>query len=1250
MKLKLTVALLLAAVSAGAMEMSVRVPLGAPSTLAGETGVSPWAPGLTLAGGPGEVMLPVRRLFVPVPPNSSPSVSSRPLDTVRMPIPGDGWARAPVLVGSGLDCVALPAPPRASSRRRAELVGVTRLMGVPVAVVDVCPVSSESMASWASQVQITVSADGGRPASFEPPSALRGVLAGDGPVWGSESLQWPESPFWGRPWARLAIPATGGYRVTADQLESAGCDVSGVPVETLRMLTGPGVMFGSAPSVLHTPEEVAIEVEDLDGNGLFDGSDGVRFLGRGIERWIPQGDTLRWMQHRYSTHNVYWLTWGGETGRRVSGQDASPDGSPAYGLSVPSWFFREEELQYQADYETRTGWVWDVLEDGGEFQTTLELPRSGSWDLAVRVLSLGTGTSSVRVSVDGQQVAQETWSSRQTRWIVVPDQPLQQSSQLEVGFSVEGGVEPYLAVDLVKVRTTFSGGAADRPLFPGLQAGGRYTFSMDGIPSDSRVYDVTDFLEPVSLEGCQPEGGGLSFSWTVSDSTRLLALEDGDWRSPDSIAAASPGRILATLEGADRLFVAPPSLFDGVWGLLEVSEEAGLLPAAVTTREVYDEFNAGIVDPGAIRSAVRWGQEELSPGVEGLVLVGNGHWDVRMNTVSVPSLVPPYTIPGSAASGDGVCSDDFYVMTHDGDILPEMPVGRIPAEDATDLASITAKSLAYAEGGTAGDWVNRMIFLADDEWGNNYYQSETVHTIDCEKLAEEHAPRWADREKVYLIEYPWPSGGGHPEKEDAREDLIEEYSRGSAFMAFIGHGSPNQITNEKVLRGSDVPSLSNGPRLPLTYWGTCNVGQFDIPGSTCIGGRLVASPSGGAVASVAATRGTFSAPNYTLGAALIDSLYGSDAGRSMGETTWLAKIGNASYTGSVRYYAYLGHPDLRLMLPDTHPTLSLAIPELRSGQANAIQGAGFDQQGLASVEVRESSVDTIYTTLGGNVINWRKPGGPAYRGTVALDGGGFDLEAFVPLQSRTGSLARAAATYLGAPATSVAALDPQTLLAGDPPEDYSGPDIQMWARGYRGVEEPRVSGEVTVEAELSDSSGICFLGGDGQSITLFLDGQGIDVSDEFSYHQGSSVSGSLAAGLEQLSAGWHTVILRCYDGVGNMSMDTLRLESLQGEDLAIQQALVYPNPGSGSRCFSFRVTADAFVRITIYTVSGRRIRTLSSDCSQGYNQIMWDGLDAEGDSPATGSYVYRMEAVATGGSVFDTEAEEIGVLAVVEGG
>ena len=1236
--------------NAGAMEITVDVPLGAPGSIVGETGVSPWAPGLSLAGEPGEIMYPVRRLFIPVPPGSAPTVSARPLGLLPMPAPEGGWARMPRLEGYGLESTPVEAPLAESSRRRAELLGVTHLMGVPVAVVDVCPMAADAPSSWAENVSVTLSFGTPARTSSPVPAPLRRVLHGDGAAWRSPGLQWPDSPFWGSPWARIAVPATGGYQLTAAQLEQAGCDVSGAPVETLRMLTGPGVMFGTDPSVLHTPSEVPIVVEDRDGDGQFDGSDRVRFLARGIQRWMPQGDSLRWMQHRYATHNVYWLSWGGEEGSRVSGGDAAPDGSAQYGEEVPSWTVAEQELQRMADDERRTGWVWEILNDGESFQTTLQLDRAGTWDLDLRILVDGGGVHSLRVSLNGEQVASQSWSVSGSHWLRIPNQPLGSSNQIDISYSVEGGDDPQLALDLLKVRTGFFGGTAGRTLFPGLSKQGRYTFSMTGIPEGSSVFDITDFNSPTRLDGCQPQSGGLAFSWTVSDSTRLIAVEEGQWLTPDSVAPASPGRLLSTVSSGDRLFVAPPSLRDGAWGLLQISQEAGATPVLATTREIYDEFNAGITDPGAIRSALRWGQDELSPGFQALILVGNGHYDVRQNTVSTPSLIPPYTVLASAPGGHGVCSDDFYALTHQNDVLPEMPVARIPAEDAADLASVTAKSVAYAAETGSGDWANRMIFLADDEWGNNFNQSETVHTIDCERLAEEHAPRYARREKVYLIEYPWPSGGGHPEKEDAREDFIEEFSEGSAFMAFIGHGSPNQITNEKVLRGSDVPSLLNGQRLPLTYWGTCNVGEFDIPGETCIGGRLVTSPAGGAVASVAATRGTFSSGNANLGAALIDSLYSSQGQYSIGEAVWLAKIDQGAYTNYLRYYLLMGHPDLRLAVPDTTPQLTLSAPELRSGELNRLSGNGFGSQGLVTVEVRESSVDTIYTGLGGDVINWRKYGGAAYRGPVALLDGAFELDAFVPLQSRTGNLARAEAVYLGSPVTWASALDPQPLAQGDPPDDFTGPEIGMWARGYEGVEEPRVSGEVTLEASLSDSSGICFLGGEGQSITLFLDGQGIDVSESFSYNQGSSTSGALAVELEQLSDGWHMLILRAWDGVGNMSMDTLRLQSLENEDLAIQQAIVYPNPGSGQRCFSFRITADSYVRLSIYTVSGRRIRTLSSDCAQGYNQIMWDGRDSDGDFPASGSYIYRMEASAAGSSVFDNEAEHVGILAVVEGG
>jgi hypothetical protein len=49
----------------------------------------------------------------------------------------------------------------------------------------------------------------------------------------------------------------------------------------------------------------------------------------------------------------------------------------------------------------------------------------------------------------------------------------------------------------------------------------------------------------------------------------------------------------------------------------------------------------------------------------------------------------------------------------------------------------------------------------------------------------------------------------------------------------------------------------------------------------------------------------------------------------------------------------------------------------------------------------------------------------------------------------------------------------------------------------------------------------------------------------------------------------------------------------------------------------------------------------------GLQQILWNGLDADGDPPATGAYIFRLSAEAAAGGGFIREADHTGVLAVV---
>ncbi len=88
----------------------------------------------------------------------------------------------------------------------------------------------------------------------------------------------------------------------------------------------------------------------------------------------------------------------------------------------------------------------------------------------------------------------------------------------------------------------------------------------------------------------------------------------------------------------------------------------------------------------------------------------------------------------------------------------------------------------------------------------------------------------------------------------------------------------------------------------------------------------------------------------------------------------------------------------------------------------------------------------------------------------------------------------------------------------------------------------------------------------------------------------------------------------------------------------------YPNPLKRKTTFTYQLTLDADeVKITIYTSSGRRIQVLNNvSAKEGYNEVAWDALNAEGTPLANGVYFYKIRAVLD-----DKRDESIHRLAVI---
>jgi hypothetical protein len=71
----------------------------------------------------------------------------------------------------------------------------------------------------------------------------------------------------------------------------------------------------------------------------------------------------------------------------------------------------------------------------------------------------------------------------------------------------------------------------------------------------------------------------------------------------------------------------------------------------------------------------------------------------------------------------------------------------------------------------------------------------------------------------------------------------------------------------------------------------------------------------------------------------------------------------------------------------------------------------------------------------------------------------------------------------------------------------------------------------------------------------------------------------------------------------------------------------YPNPFNPTTTIKYQLPKKADVKIVIYNMLGQLVRTVVNKAvDAGYQEVVWDGLNDNGNRVATGIYIYRMEA------------------------
>jgi len=126
-------------------------------------------------------------------------------------------------------------------------------------------------------------------------------------------------------------------------------------------------------------------------------------------------------------------------------------------------------------------------------------------------------------------------------------------------------------------------------------------------------------------------------------------------------------------------------------------------------------------------------------------------------------------------------------------------------------------------------------------------------------------------------------------------------------------------------------------------------------------------------------------------------------------------------------------------------------------------------------------------------------------------------------------------------------------------------------------------------------------------------------------------SGNLRFAPQPGDVGTHEVQVAATDGLfgaqRSASVNVLSATGVGVPGASVRPPSIAPNPLNPAGVLSFTTTRPGWVRVALYDVRGRRVRTLADDrrSAAGYHEIPIDGRDEEGRPLSTGVYFFKLD-------------------------
>ena len=769
-------------------------------------------------------------------------------------------------------------------------------------------------------------------------------------------------------------------------------------------------------------------------------------------------------------------------------------------------------------------------------------------------------------------------------------------------------------------------------------------------------------------------------------------LAQGSFPSPEYVYNITNQDHHADKE-VDMVIIIPTSqkLLSPAQRLADFHEQHDSLKVKIVPAdELYNEFSSGTPDANAYRRYLkmlydRAETEEQQPKY--LLLFGDAVWDNRMLTSDCKAFDPDdylLAFESENSFSELYCyvDDGWFTLLDDGEGTNQLSsdkqdvaVGRFPVTTLTDAEAVVDKTISYAEDANAGAWQNVIVFMGDD--GN-----QNLHMRDVNETADKISSLYPNYQvkKVMWDAYTRVSSSTGNTYPEVSSIIKQQQALGALIFDYAGHGRPDQISHESVLRLNDFRNFSNS-NLPLWITASCDIMPFDGTEAT-IGETALLNSKGGAVAFYGTTRTVYANYNKSLNTTFLKYVLRQVDGKPtpLGEAQRLTKnemiTTGQDRTANKLQYSLLGDPALSLNLPRQNMVIdSLAgvkmgtadLPELRAGAIVTIKGhveknglADNSFNGLVTVVVRDTRElvtckknDPIQTKTAFTFYDRQKT---LYTGSDSVRNGFFEMTFAVPRDINYADGTGLINTY-------AVSSDHQSLANGaesrflvngtdSVSNDSIGPSIYCYLNFPSFVNGGTVNATPYFVALVTDKDGINASGsGIGHDLQLTIDGdmqKTYNLNDHFTFDFGSFTKGSTYYNIPELSEGPHTLTFRAWDVLNNPSTAKLSFNVVKGLQPEIASVSCTNNPATTSTTFIVThnfMGSQVDLVIDVFDMSGRLLwqHSESGVSSSNAYTVSWDLTVDGGARLQTGVYLYRVRLSSDGGSQA-TKAKKLVVI------